>query len=80
MKVRDVAIVLEETVGRHNQFDSLMWHYGGILQDDPLDSLHEDWGDCWDVAYNQQLDWKSIVELTIYWLLEERVRLGAYET
>ena len=82
MKLRDVARVLEEIVRANGQLESLMRHYGHVVDKGPFNGelVCSDWGECWDVAYNYSLDWKAIVELTIYWLLEEKVRLGAYET
>ena len=80
MRLGEVAKVLHETVRAYHQLDSLMWHYGGILDDNPLDSLHEDWMDCYDVAYVHHIEWKEVVELVIFWELEDRVRLGLYET
>jgi len=80
MKMSDVARVLYEIVVSQGQWGSLIYHYAKAILGDPLKSLHEDWDDCWDVAYNNSLDWQTIVELVMFWYLEEKMRLGAYET
>lgn len=80
MTLKEVAKVLSEIVRANNQFSGLFWAMYAALNDDPLAGILEDWDECWNVAYNNNIDWREVLELVIYWHIEDKVRLGAYET
>ena len=80
MTVGELAKLLYEITYKHEQWHNLVYHYSQTysLYEPVWGTLHEDWDEIHAVAEANNIDWHSVLEVTIFLHLEENIKRGVY--
>lgn len=80
MTVGELAKLLYEITHKYEQWHNLIYHYSQTysLYQPVYATLHEDWDEINAVADANNIDWRSVLEVTIFLHIEENFKRGVY--